>query len=622
VDEIAPVITLTGEATVTIEVGTAFTDAGATASDNYDGDISASIVAISTVDTDVVGSYAVTYNVTDTNVNNAVTVTRTINVVDTTIPVITLTGDAPVTVEFGDTYTDAGATASDNYDGDITSSIVTVNPVDETTVGTYIVTYNVTDANGNAAVEVTRTVNVIDTTIPVITLTGDAPVAVEFGDTYTDAGATASDNYDGDITANILALSTVDIDVVGSYMVTYDITDANGNSAVTVTRTINVVDTTIPVITLTGDATVTIEVGTTYTDADAIASDNYDGDISADTVAVSTVDTDVVGSYTVTYNVTDANGNTAVTVTRTINVVDTTIPVITLTGEATVTIEVGSTYTDADATASDNYDGDITANIVAVSTYIDIIGSYTVTYDVTDTNGNIAITVTRTVNIIDTDIDGDGIGDTEDTDIDGDGIENEADADINGDGILDNGTDNDEDGINDGYDTDDDNDGYADLDEIICGTNPLDDNDIPADNDNDGLADLIDSDDDDDSVLDENDNCPLTYNPFQEDRDNDGKGDVCDLQEVNISQAITPNGDGINDTWMIYNIENHPNNKASVYNRWGKLVYSKKRYVNDWDGSYEGNRSRNLPAAPSYYYQLDLDGDGIVDYSGWLYITK
>ena len=82
------------------------------------------------------------------------------NVIDTTIPVITLVGDATVTVEVGDTYTDAGATATDNYDGNLTASIVTVNPVDETTVGAYTVTYNVTDANGNAAIEVTRTVNV------------------------------------------------------------------------------------------------------------------------------------------------------------------------------------------------------------------------------------------------------------------------------------------------------------------------------------------------------------------------------------------------------------------------------------------------------------------------------
>ena len=77
---------------------------------------------------------------------------------DTTIPVITLVGDATVTIEVGTTYSDAGATASDNYDGDITSSIVAVNPVDVGVVGQYTVTYDVTDANGNPASTVTRTV--------------------------------------------------------------------------------------------------------------------------------------------------------------------------------------------------------------------------------------------------------------------------------------------------------------------------------------------------------------------------------------------------------------------------------------------------------------------------------
>jgi hypothetical protein len=79
---------------------------------------------------------------------------------DTTLPVITLLGENPVTVEVGDTYTDAGAIATDTYDGDITSSIVTISNVDTAVLGTYEVFYNVSDASGNAAVEVTRTVNV------------------------------------------------------------------------------------------------------------------------------------------------------------------------------------------------------------------------------------------------------------------------------------------------------------------------------------------------------------------------------------------------------------------------------------------------------------------------------
>ena len=162
-----------------------------------------------------------------------------INVIeDTTVPVITLLGDEVVTIEVGTTYTDAGATALDNYDGDITSSIVTVNPVDTDVVGQYTVTYNVSDANSNAAAEVSRTVNVVDTTVPIITLTGEASVTIEVGSAYTDAGATASDNYDGDITSNIVTVNNVDTSTIGTYTVTYNVSDANGNAAAEVTRTV------------------------------------------------------------------------------------------------------------------------------------------------------------------------------------------------------------------------------------------------------------------------------------------------------------------------------------------------------------------------------------------------
>ena len=79
---------------------------------------------------------------------------------DTTPPEITLIGAASVTVAEGDTYADEGATATDDVDGDITSQIVTVDPVDTSTPGTYEVTYNVSDSAGNAAAEVVRTVTV------------------------------------------------------------------------------------------------------------------------------------------------------------------------------------------------------------------------------------------------------------------------------------------------------------------------------------------------------------------------------------------------------------------------------------------------------------------------------
>lgn len=95
---------------------------------------------------------------------------------DTTAPVITLSGTSPVTVEVGSIYVDAGATALDETDGDRTANIVTVNPVNSNVVGPYTVTYNVSDVAGNTATQVTRTVNVVDTIVPVVVLT--APTIV------------------------------------------------------------------------------------------------------------------------------------------------------------------------------------------------------------------------------------------------------------------------------------------------------------------------------------------------------------------------------------------------------------------------------------------------------------
>ncbi|MFZ0596234.1 MAG: HYR domain-containing protein [Flavobacterium sp.] len=142
-----------------------------------------------------------------------------------------------------------------------------------------------------------------------------------------------------------------------------------------------------------------------------------------------------------------------------------------------------------------------------------------------------------------------------------------------------------------------------------------------GDNDNDGIPDNCDNDDDNDGVSDTSDNCPITANPHQEDRNNNGIGDACDKDQLNISQAFTPNGDGINDTWVISNIENHPNSVVRVFNRWGTEVFTARNYQNDWDGHYKGNSS-SLPESSSYYYQIDLDGDGSIDKEGWIYINR
>jgi hypothetical protein len=240
---------------------------------------------------------------------------------DTEKPVITLLGEATVTLTVGDAYTDAGATANDNKDGNITANIVTVNPVDTATAGNYTVTYDVNDTAGNQATQVTRTVTVNpDTTAPVITLLGSNPMTITVGGTFTDPGATATDNVDSNVT--VTASGTVDTSAEGNYTVTYSASDDANNTA-TITRTVEVVaagtaDTTKPMITLIGDAAVTLTVGDAYIDAGATATDNVDTNVTVTTSG--TVDTTTAGTYTITYSASDAAGNAADAVTRTVTV--------------------------------------------------------------------------------------------------------------------------------------------------------------------------------------------------------------------------------------------------------------------------------------------------------------
>lgn len=82
-----------------------------------------------------------------------------------------------------------------------------------------------------------------DFSSPVITLNGDQQITIFKGATYVDMGATAVDNYDGDITANITTdVSEVDTNVVGEYKVTYDVDDDAGNHAVQVERIVKVIN--------------------------------------------------------------------------------------------------------------------------------------------------------------------------------------------------------------------------------------------------------------------------------------------------------------------------------------------------------------------------------------------
>jgi hypothetical protein len=390
-DVTAPVITVQGNDPETVECGSGYVDAGATAFDNCAG-----AVAVSTsgsVDTSTPGTYTITYTADDGNGNMAIA-TRIVNVVDTTGPVITVLGSNPETVQCGDTYTDAGATAFDTCAGSLAVDVS--GSVDTSTPGTYTITYTADDGNGNIATT-TRVVNVADTVAPEITVLGNNPETIECGSGYLDAGATASDACAGSVT--VVASGVVDASTPGSYTITYTADDGNGNVS-TATRTVIVVDTSAPVITVLGNNPETVECGTTYTDAGATASDACAGTLAVN--ASGSVDTSTSGTYTITYTASDPSGNTA-TVTRTVNVVDSTSPNLIVPADATV--ECGhdtSPTATGQATATDTCDS---APVLAFSDSSEAGCGNTETimrtWKATDASGNTATSV-QTISVVDT----------------------------------------------------------------------------------------------------------------------------------------------------------------------------------------------------------------------------
>ena len=365
---------------------------------------SESITATGSVDIDTPGSYMLSYNYTDTSGNAASTVTRTVTVVDTTAPLISLNGDVSVTHEAGQLYLDDNATWVDHVDG--AGSITATGSVDIDTPGSYMLSYNYTDTSGNAASTVTRTVTVVDTTAPVITLNGDANLAHQAGLPYEDAKATWTDWVDGNGT--IMATGTVNINDIGVYYLRYDYTDSSGNAASTKYRLVTIFDSDSPVITLNGDQNITHEAGQLYFDENATWSDYVDG--TGTITATGIVDIDTPGSYMLSYNYTDTSGNAASTVTRTVTVVDTTAPVISLNGDVSVTHEAGQLYLDENATWVDHVDGagSITATGIVD---IDTPGSYVLSYNYTEYKHNSPVAMQRLYfddNATWVDIDGNG----------------------------------------------------------------------------------------------------------------------------------------------------------------------------------------------------------------------
>jgi predicted extracellular nuclease len=156
-------------------------------------------------------------------------------------PSIRLNEPVEVTVEYKGTFVDPGVTATDP---DYPVTVTMTGAVDTNTPGDYTLTY--TASNGFLSSSITRTVHVVDTKPPVITLIGGTAMTIEAAAAFTDPGATAIDERAGDLTAAIQVTGEVKPRMPGIYTLQYRVSDGFNTAAAT--RTVTVVDTTAPIV--------------------------------------------------------------------------------------------------------------------------------------------------------------------------------------------------------------------------------------------------------------------------------------------------------------------------------------------------------------------------------------
>jgi len=234
----------------------------------------------------------------------------TIGVFDTTGPVLQCPNDMIVEATCPEgAIVNFNVTATDLVD---TSPEISCSPPSGSMfpLGTTKVSCSAKDSSGNWAAPSVFYVTVQDAAPPVITLNGLATMPLECGvDSYTEEGATATDICDGDVPV-IIGGDTVDTSTCGTYLVTYDATDASGNVAEQVIRTVIVEDTMPPVLTCPDDIAVSGGFGGAEVTYDPTATDECDANpaVTTDIASGSFFET---GVTTVTATAADSSGNSS-----------------------------------------------------------------------------------------------------------------------------------------------------------------------------------------------------------------------------------------------------------------------------------------------------------------------
>lgn len=214
-----------------------------------------------------------------------------------------------ITIQVGEVFEEPKYIAMLN-DRDVTRLVQKKGTVNENKVGTYKIEYDIKYSIFEDKKIVI--VDVIDQESPKIELAGGEEVTICPNKDYEEIGYTATDNYDGDLTGKVTVEQEID-------KIIYRVKDSSDNQT-EVIRKINKNDSEKPSISLKGNATMTILIGNTYNEPGYTATDNCDGDITDRVTVTETINTNIPGTYYITYEVADSYENEA-TITRTVKVI-------------------------------------------------------------------------------------------------------------------------------------------------------------------------------------------------------------------------------------------------------------------------------------------------------------
>ncbi|MDX1652416.1 MAG: HYR domain-containing protein [Brumimicrobium sp.] len=556
-----------------------------TVSDNCPGSVINQTMGATSGSTFPVGVTTIQYTATD-NAGNTTVAAFTITVTDNELPSITAPADILVSA---DNFCSANpaignATVSDNcgiasISNDAPSSF---------SVGITTVTWTVTDVNGNVNTD-TQDVEVVDDTNPVIVnLPANIVANVDPGlceAVVSWTAPTATDNCPSPVIAQTSGLANGSSFPLGTSTIEYTATDASGNTT-TATFTITVVDNENPVITAPSDVTV-------YADDNCMANNVPLGTpVTTDNCSVATVTNNApliypLGVTPITWTVTDNSGNSSTAI-QLVTVADTTRPSISAPLPVVAYVDTNCQVSGVNLgnpLAFDNCTVDTVYNDAPASY---TTGIFTITWTAEDAFGN-TNTAVQQVTILDTILPTAVLKDTTIT------------LSVSGPISL----------IGSDIDTGSfDNCGLFEvvLGQEIYDCNDLGVNQVPV------------------QVIDVNGNIKDTFIVVTVvesgiDLDFDMIDDACDdnvnTTVVTVPSGFTPNGDGINDLFIIPGMSNYSSIKLTIFNRYGSLVYESEPYENNWDGTSSKN-GMELPDG-TYFYVLELDGE---IFNGYVQINR